>query len=136
MNEHEHVYSEHRCSFVFVRTWTNTNTDFSKIIEHERTRTLVYFHPWWNEWKRRSSEVKPISSGLSSIKYKLKMENWPPKSPESKFSKKPMLLHIIFEFIRFWSGVSKIFSVLVEGDSIFLSFGTVQFWFADPWLNY
>ena len=37
-----------------------------------------------------------IPSGLSRIKYKLKMEKWQPKSPESKFSKTPMLLHIIF----------------------------------------
>ena len=37
-----------------------------------------------------------VPSGLSSIKYKLKMEKWPPKSPESKFPKKLMLLHIIF----------------------------------------
>ena len=41
-NEHEHSF------FKKCRTWTNTNTCFFEIIEHrehERTRTLVDFHP-------------------------------------------------------------------------------------------
>ena len=50
-----------------------------------------------------------IPSGLSSIKYKLKMEKWPPKSPESKFSKKPMLLHIIFVWLYDGTLGSKIY---------------------------
>ena len=43
----------------------------------------------------------------------------------------------IFEFIRFWSGVSKIFSDLVQaGPRFHLSCGTDRFWSMDPCLIY
>ena len=37
MKEHEHVCSEHACSFVFAEHDRTQNTHFTKFIEHERT---------------------------------------------------------------------------------------------------